>query len=287
MLPSQGSAKKAIRALFVSDLHLGCRHAQSAAFLSFLRTLAPRRVYLVGDIIDGWRLKRRWFWDPDAVEIAETLVNLARDGVRILYTPGNHDDFLRGDPRLNRLVRRAGIELRDEFLHRTADGRRFLVTHGDQFDSVECGARWLSLIGTSSYNLLLAVDRAAHQVRRPDEPCRYRLSAAVKRRVKRAVAHVSDFESRIIAYARGQKCCGVICGHSHTPRICVRLGITYCNTGDWVENCTALIEDTEGRLRLVGRHKCGEMRLTAIEGHAAVVEEECVDQSMHAASIDA
>lgn len=287
MLRSQGSAKKATRSLFVSDLHLGCRHAQSAAFLAFLQTLAPERIYLVGDIIDGWRLRRRWYWDPASLEIAATLANLTRDGLRILYTPGNHDDFLRGDPLLNRLIRRAGIELRDEFLHRTADGRRFLVTHGDKFDSVERGARWLSLVGTSSYNLLLATDRAFHQLRRPGRPCRYPLSAAVKRRVKRAVAHVSDFESRISAHARDRGCCGVICGHIHTPRICVSRGITYCNTGDWVENCTALIEDTEGRLRLMGRNKNGEMRLAAIEGHAAVVHDESADQPLQAASIDA
>lgn len=276
MLLSQGPAKKSIRTLFVSDLHLGCRHSHADAFLKFLRTVAPERIYLVGDIVDGWRLKRRWFWDGCYLEIAEELLNLARDGIRVCYTPGNHDDFLRDDVRLGALARRTGIEVQDEFLHRTADGRRFLICHGDQFDSVERRARWLSVAGTWSYNVLLAFDRAAHQLRGRHGPCQYRISAAVKRRVKRVVAHVSDFESRLLGHARDRKCSGVICGHIHTPRICVSQGLTYCNTGDWVENCTALVEDHEGRLRLLGL-RGGAMRLVAIEGHPAVTEEEmCV-----------
>lgn len=271
---TQGGTPRTVRSLFVSDLHLGCKHAQAAGFLSFLKTVDPRHLYLVGDFIDGWRLRRRWWWEPVYLEIFHLLTDMARHGVRIYYTPGNHDDFLR-QPGLITLLSCGGLlRIRDEFIHDTADSRRFLVTHGDRFDGVERRAKWLSVLGSGAYNLLLASDRLVHRIRRRTGACHYPLSAAVKSRVKRAVSHIGGFEISLTGHARDMRCHGVICGHIHTPRIAVHQGLTYCNTGDWVEHCTALVEDGEGRMRLLVRRGDGEMRLLAIEGHVHVAEEE-------------
>lgn len=291
---SQGSARRRVRTVFVSDIHLGCRHSQAVAFLEFLNSVEPRQLYLVGDFIDGWKLRRRWRWDPVYSRILLRLCEMAHGGTRLFFTPGNHDDFLR-EPILREVISQGLVRIRDEFVHQMRDGRRFLITHGDRFDKIECGAKWMSVVATIAYDSLLMANSVIARlsgvgVRKP-----FAFGAAVKRRVKRIVAFVSDFEQRLAEHAVAQSCAGVICGHIHTPALVSQNEVLYCNTGDWVENCTALVEQDCGRLELFAydRHGDGlEWRSLAVapalatdsqlpqEGGARFDEWSCSDSAM-------
>lgn len=238
-------AAMTIRTIFVSDVHLGCRHANSEALLTFLRGKRPRFLYLVGDFIDGWKLKRNWYWNSAHSELIRRVVEMSRAGVKVFYAPGNHDEFLRSFT-----LDLGGIAIADEFIHAGADGRRYLVTHGDRFDSFEQRMRWLSKIGDVGYEILLRVNRWTNQFRRRLGRESLPLSLWVKRRVKAFTCFVCDFEKLISQHAQSKGCDGIICGHVHTPAIADRGGVTYCNTGDWVESCSALVEYEDGRLEL-------------------------------------
>ncbi len=238
---------RVVRSLFVSDIHLGCRHSQAEPFLELLERFEPRYLYLVGDFIDGWKLKRRWRWLPVYDRILQRLMALKRNGTELLYTPGNHDEFLR-----NFIANFGVVEVRESFVHVTADGRRFLVTHGDQFDKVEQGMPWLSLGASYAYDALLSLNWLVNKLRgKKCDP--YALCGAIKRRVKYLVSHVSEFEQKVIDSALSKRCGGIICGHVHAPRIVEVGGLAYCNTGDWVENCSALVEYQDGAMDLVRR----------------------------------
>lgn len=244
-LPPSGG--RAVRSLFVSDVHLGCRHSQASEFLSLIEEFEPSYLYVVGDFIDGWKLKRKWLWPPAYDRILQRLMQLKRAGTRLLYTPGNHDAFLRGF-----LANFGVVEIRDRFVHTGADGRRFLVTHGDQFDRVEAGMPWLSLVSSYAYDIMLSSNRLLNRLRgKKHDP--YAFCGAIKRSVKRLVSHVSEFEGLLIQNAREEKCDGIICGHIHAPRIVDVDGLAYCNTGDWVENCSALVEYHDGGFELIRR----------------------------------
>lgn len=245
-IPEQG--RRPIRSLFISDVHLGCKHSQAKELLEFLKQHQPKYLYIVGDFIDGWRLKRRWRWLTDYDALLHHLVALRQSGTRLFYTPGNHDSFLRGF--LQSLCDVRLVSIRDQFIHRTADHRRFLVLHGDQFDGVEHHAQWLALLGCIVYDALLTLNRFINRLRgKATDP--YAFSASVKRRVKWLVRHFSRFESRLASAARNHRCDGIICGHIHVPRIADLDNLIYCNTGDWVENCSALVEFDDGRLELI------------------------------------
>lgn len=237
-----------VRAVFVSDAHLGCRYAQAAALLEFLRESQPEYLYLVGDMIDGWQLRRGWYWTETYSALLQRIRELMREGTQVFYTPGNHDEFLR-----SYLGRHGGLHLADEFVHTTADLQRVLVIHGDQFDASVRKTRWLSHLGDLAYNVLLGVNVVFNVARRWCGLEYWSLSAAIKRRVKQATCFVGRFEERITSHARELGCDGVICGHIHTPKMARHNGVAYYNTGDWVESCTALIEHRDGTLELVNR----------------------------------
>jgi UDP-2,3-diacylglucosamine pyrophosphatase LpxH len=248
ILPSREQRK--VRSLFISDVHLGCRHSQAGQLLRFLKQYHPEYLYVVGDFIDGWKLKRRWRWQPEYDAILKHLLILRESGTKLFYAPGNHDDFLR--PFLEHLGVLRLVHVQDHFVHVTADRRRFLVTHGDQFDDIERNAPWLSLVSSIAYDGLLTANRLWNRLRRHSgDP--YAFSNAIKRRVKRLVQHVSEFEGRWVTSAREHQCHGIICGHIHAPRIAHIENLAYCNTGDWVENCSALVEYVNGDFELI-RH---------------------------------
>ncbi|WP_197525733.1 UDP-2,3-diacylglucosamine diphosphatase [Pseudobythopirellula maris] len=229
----------------MSDVHLGCKHSQAVAFLELLERHEPEQLYIVGDFIDGWKLKRRWRWLPVYDQIMLRLMAMKRRGTRLLYTPGNHDDFLRSF-----LSNFGVIDIKDRFVHAAADGRRYLITHGDQFDRVEQSCQWLSLVASYAYDVLLTANWLGNKLRgKNHDP--YAFCGAIKRRVKRLVSHVSEFEGQLVASAKDTGCDGVICGHIHHPRILQVEGLSYLNTGDWVENCTALLEYDDGSFELV------------------------------------
>lgn len=243
-----GFSMESARTVFISDIHLGCRHANAAALLDFLNGIQPESLYLVGDIVDGWRLRRGWYWNDTYNLLLRRLIELMASGTQIYYTPGNHDEFLR------QFISNLGsIEIADEFVHETADGRRMLVMHGDQFDAVVRHARWLSMVGDVGYSVLLGVNTAFNVLRRQFGWGYWSLSAYIKRHVKQATSCIGRFEASITRYAASKGCDGVICGHIHTAAIRELGGVTYCNTGDWVESCTALVEHVDGRLELIGR----------------------------------
>jgi UDP-2,3-diacylglucosamine pyrophosphatase LpxH len=235
-----------VRSIFVSDVHLGCKYCHAETLSAFLEEHEPEYVYLVGDFIDGWRLKRVWHWRPAYDRIFQRLLELAMMGAQIRYTPGNHDAFLRNFPHDFGF-----LEIADELVHRSADHRYYLVTHGDQFDNVELRAQWLSVLGSFGYDLLMWINRIINRLRRwlRLEACAF--TSRVKSKVKQAVKFISNYEKRLAEHARKQECDGVICGHIHTPVITKCDGITYCNTGDWVENCSALVEYYDGRMEIL------------------------------------
>jgi UDP-2,3-diacylglucosamine pyrophosphatase LpxH len=241
--------KKAIRSIFVSDVHLGWKYANGTGFLRFLGQHRPEHLYLVGDFIDGWQLRKRWYWEPVYNQVIRRLIDLADSGTKICYTPGNHDDFL------SEFIYHLGIvEIRREFVHESATGLRFLVMHGDQFDGVERHARWLSVAGAAAYDALIWVDRWVNRVRRRFGYRHCAISAAIKRRVKRAVMFVSDFEKSVADYVLARNCHGVVCGHIHVPAISRASGVIYCNAGDWVEHCSALVEYEDGSFAITHLH---------------------------------
>ncbi len=239
-------ATRPIRAIFISDTHLGCRYAQAEALLAFLERHQPHYLYLVGDIIDGWRLRRSWHWEPIYNRILRRLLELSAVGVKVCYAPGNHDSFLR-----HFLEDFGRLEIADEFIHEGSDGRRYLITHGDQFDNVELRSQWLSIIGSFAYDSLVWLNGVVNRVRRCFGRSHWPFSATLKQRVKQAVTFVSNFERRLAQHALDRRCDGVVCGHIHTPALREEHGITYCNTGDWVEHRTALLEYDDGTLEVV------------------------------------
>ena len=243
----QHEEPRRLRSLFISDLHLGTKGAQAEALLEFLKEYDAETIYLVGDIVDGWRLRSSWYWPQAHNDVVQKLLRKARKGTRIVYIPGNHDEFLRefcgisfGD-----------IEVVDSIVHEAADGRRYLVLHGDAFDVVVRHARWLAFAGDWAYEIALALSSRISAVRRRLGFPYWSLSAWAKARVKNAVNFIGSFEETLAAAAAKHEVDGVICGHIHTAAMRDFDGFSYINTGDWVESCTAIVEHHDGRMELV------------------------------------
>ncbi|QDT89230.1 UDP-2,3-diacylglucosamine diphosphatase [Gimesia algae] len=240
------TVSRTIRTIFVSDVHLGCMHSRADEFLKFLNSHQPESLYLVGDLIDGWKLRKKWRWPEIYNQIFDRVEELSRKGTEVFYTPGNHDNFLRD------FGKRFGfVSLSDEFVHLTADGRRFLIIHGDQFDKFETGAQWLSVLASFAYDVLLTSNTLFNRLFNRQGQTKFALSSAVKSQVKHLMRFISDYERKLADHARLKRCEGIICGHIHAPNILDIDGINYCNTGDWVEHCSALIEYSDGELEIV------------------------------------
>jgi UDP-2,3-diacylglucosamine pyrophosphatase LpxH len=235
------------RAIFVSDVHLGTRTSQAESLLAFLKHAEAETIYLVGDIIDGWRLRKSWYWPQSHNDLVQKLLRKARKGTRIVLIPGNHDEFLRDylDSQFG------GVEIADRIIHEGLDGRRHLVIHGDQFDAVVMHARWLALVGDWAYEAALFLNGRINFLRRKLGLTYWSFSAWAKHRVKKAVNFISAFEETLSGEARRQNADGVICGHIHHATIRDIGGISYMNCGDWVESSTALVERLDGAFEIV------------------------------------
>ena len=245
--PHPSHARRFHRTIFVSDIHLGTRGCKAELLADFLARNSCQTLYLVGDIIDGWQLKRRWFWNDAHSRVVHEILHKVDEGTRVVFVPGNHDEFLR--PYCGRTY--AGIEVTREAIHQTADGRRFLVIHGDQFDGVVNYAQWLAHLGAFAYDRALQLNEWLHRVRRLLGFPYWSLSAWLKHAVKDAVEYVCRFEEAIARAAELHGLDGVVCGHIHQAQI-RRIGrVLYLNDGDWVESCTALVEDARGHLEIV------------------------------------
>jgi len=233
------------RTIWISDVHLGTRHARAEFLADFLANHRAERYYLVGDIFDGWALARSWYWPEAHNRVVEALLGCARRA-EVLYIPGNHDEAARRFPGL----RFGGITTHMQHIHTTANGRRFLVLHGDEFDGIIRHAPWLSHGGAIAYQVLLGLNRHINRVRGWMNLPYWSFSQYVKRHTKRAVQFIADFESVVARRAAKENVDGVICGHIHHPVMRRIHNVQYVNTGDWVENCTALVEHPNGHLEL-------------------------------------
>ena len=241
------------RSGFISDTHLGTRGCRSDFLADFLSQTSCRQLYLVGDIIDGWRLRKSWYWDEHHDAVLREIVRHARAGAEVTYIPGNHDEMFRPwlDPILAGGLEISGIRLRAEAVHETADGRKMLVIHGDEFDSVVRYAKFLAVLGDGAYTLALVVNRYFNLIRLKLGRPYWSLSAWLKRQVKEAVKAIDRFEVAVADEARTRGLDGVVCGHIHHAEMRMVNGVLYCNDGDWVESCTALVEHEDGRLELI------------------------------------
>lgn len=235
------------RALFLSDIHLGTRGCQADLLLDFLRKYDAERIYLVGDIFDGWRLKKGWYWPQEHNDVVQKLLRKGRKGSKIIYIPGNHDEVMRNYFGTHF----GGIEVRDRDIFQAADGREFLVIHGDQFDMVVLNAKWLAYIGDWAYETTLRLNTLVNRIKRLWGGQYWSLSRWAKHRVKSAVNFIGNYERVLISEAEKASVQGVICGHIHHPAIRKIGNIQYINTGDWVESCTAIVEDFDGHFELV------------------------------------
>lgn len=235
------------RTVFVSDLHLGTAGCQAELVGKFLRGVDCDTLYLVGDIIDGWALRRGWHWPAGHNEVLRRILKMAHHGTRVVYIPGNHDEVFRDYAGLDF----GGIEVRLEDVHIGADGRRHLVLHGDRFDAVVLYHRWLAFLGDRAYTALLKANRGYDWVRRRAGLPYWSLSAYAKRRVKNAVQFITSYEEAVAHAAAAAGTDGVVCGHIHTAELRTIGAVAYHNCGDWVESCTALVEHDDGRMALI------------------------------------
>ncbi len=235
------------RTVWISDIHLGTRGCNAEMLVEFLRTIQCDTLYLVGDIIDGWQLSKGWHWPAAHNEVVRRILKMAHRGTRVIYVVGNHDEMLRDYAGFSF----GGVDIVNETIHVCKDGRRLLVTHGDAFDTVVLYARWLAVLGDKAYSLLLRLNILLAAVRKRLKLPYWSLSAYMKRRVKNAVEFVGRFEEAVARAATEKGLDGVVCGHIHTAEIREIGDITYYNDGDWVESCTALIEEPDGSFHII------------------------------------
>jgi UDP-2,3-diacylglucosamine pyrophosphatase LpxH len=236
------------RSIFISDVHLGTNGSKAELLCQFLSHSQTEHLYLVGDIVDGWQLRKRWYWPESHEKAWQLFLSMAEQGTKLVYLPGNHDEDLRD------LLGRQflGLTMVDEIIHECADGRRLLILHGDQFDVVVKSAKWLAHLGDKAYVFLLWFNKFLELGRRRlRAPKKWSLSAYLKNKVKSAVAYIGGYEKALVQAARDRHVDGLVCGHIHKAEIRQIDKILYCNDGDWVESCTALVEHPDGRLEIV------------------------------------
>ena len=246
------------RTLWISDLHLGTPGCQAKALLDFLKYTECETLFLVGDIIDGWQLRRQWYWPQAHNDVIQKLLRKARKGTRVIFIPGNHDEFARRYLQLDF----GGVHVAEDWSHETADGRKLWIIHGDLFDGVIQCAKWLAYVGDSLYEFTLKLNRHLNSMRARMGLPYWSLSKYLKLKVKRAVSYLDDFENAVAREAGKRGLQGVVCGHIHHAEMRDIGGILYANDGDWVESLTALAEHPDGRLEIL--HWADEMKSAAI-----------------------
>ncbi len=236
-----------VRSVFISDVHLGFKGCSAELLLDFLHSIEMEYLFLVGDIIDVWSMKKAMFWPQSHNNVLRTILGKAKHGSKVIFIPGNHDEVFRA---FDGAVF-GNLEIHREFVHTAADGRRILVLHGDEFDSVVKCSPWLAKLGSNLYDMLLAANPYINWVRRKFDLPHWSLSAYLKHKAKSAVQYIGSFEDAVAQAARRRGVDTVVCGHIHHAEMREIGGVKYCNDGDWVESCTSLIEDMNGQLRLI------------------------------------
>lgn len=239
--------RRRFRTIWISDIHLGTRGCNADLLIDFLDSTDSETMYLVGDIIDGWRLRKKLYWPAAHNDIVWRVLKRARRDTRIVYVPGNHDEMFRQFSGMNF----GGVHIERAAIHVTADGRRLLVMHGDEFDAVMLAHRWLAFVGDAAYTLLMGISRWVNAVRGWLGLPYWSLSKTAKHKVKNAVEFISHFEEVVARAAAGRGVDGVVCGHIHTAEMRELSDIVYYNDGDWVESCTALVEHFDGQMEIL------------------------------------
>lgn len=242
-----GAPRRRYRTIWISDVHLGTRGCNDRLLIDFLDHVDSDTLYLVGDIIDGWRMKKRYYWPERHNAIVRRVMKRAKHGTKVVYIPGNHDEMFRQYAGMNF----GGVRIAKRAIHMTADGRRLLVMHGDEFDAVVMAHRWLAFAGDAAYQFLMKLNVVVNAVRRSFRLPYWSLSRHAKGKVKNAVKFISRFEEAVAHEARTRKVDGIVCGHIHTAQQRAFGNVTYYNDGDWVESCTALVEHDDGRMEIL------------------------------------
>jgi UDP-2,3-diacylglucosamine pyrophosphatase LpxH len=262
-IPEPG--KTHYRTIFLSDIHLGTKGCQAERLLTFLKQHTCDQLYLVGDIIDGWRMKSSGiYWPQSHINVIRRILTMTKRGTEVIYVTGNHDEFLRDHSPLEI----GNLKIIDEARHETADGREMLVVHGDQFDVITRYHRWIAWLGDIGYTILLELNRFLNRLRSHLGYGYWSLSAWLKHKVKRAVNYIGEYEDALAHHCRKNGYQGVVCGHIHHAEISDFDGVTYMNCGDWVESCTALVEDDQGRFQIIDWTTDAEL---LVNGSSAVV----------------
>ena len=235
------------KSVFISDVHLGTRGSKSELLLDFLKDVECDNLFLVGDIFDGWRLKKGWYWPQEHSTVIQKILLMSRKGTKVFYIPGNHDEFMR-----QFLEHSFGtVQLHNEMIYESVSGKKYIVIHGDKFDLVTMNMKWLSHIGDWAYTGLLNVNTLVHKIRSYFRLPYWSLSKWAKQKVKEAVNFIGNYEHSLTHYARIKHVDGIICGHIHSANMDIINGIEYMNCGDWVESCTALVEHCDGRFEII------------------------------------
>jgi UDP-2,3-diacylglucosamine pyrophosphatase LpxH len=239
--------RRKYRTIWVSDVHLGTKGCNAAMLIDFLDHTDSETLYLVGDIIDGWRLKKKFYWPPEHNDIVWRVLKRAHRGTRIVYIPGNHDEMVRPFCGMNF----GGVEIKRADVHTTADDRRLLVLHGDEFDAIMLAHRWLAFVGDALYHVMMELNGWVNAARNGLGLPYWSLSKAAKHKVKNAVEFISKYEEVVARAAAERGVEGVVCGHIHTAEMRDFDGIAYYNDGDWVEGCNALVEHFDGTMEIL------------------------------------
>jgi UDP-2,3-diacylglucosamine pyrophosphatase LpxH len=250
--------RRRFRTIWISDIHLGTRGCNAAMLIDFLDSTDSETMYLVGDIIDGWRMKKKFYWPAAHNDVVWRVMKRAKRGTRVVYVPGNHDEMFRQFTGMNF----GGVEIRRKAIHHTADGRKLLVIHGDEFDTIMLAHRWLAFVGDAAYTWLMRCNHIVNKVRAWMGKPYWSLSKTAKHKVKNAVEFISRFEEVVAHEAALRGVDGVVCGHIHNAEMREIAGVSYYNDGDWVEGCTALVEHFDGRMEIL--HWADEIKARAL-----------------------
>lgn len=250
MPKTKSSERNQFKSIFISDIHLGTRGCQAHLLNSFLKKYTADNLYLVGDIIDGWRLKKRFYWPQSHSDVIRRFLTLSKNGTNVIYIVGNHDEFLR--KWLNFELHLGRVQIANQHDYISVNGERFLVVHGDMFDSLmKQDTKWIMHLGDIAYNVLIWVNTKFNKVRDMMGMDYWSLSKYLKSRTKQALSFIDGFEDKLASYARKRGYNGVICGHIHSANIKNIGDVQYINTGDWVESCTAVVETWDGEFKLI------------------------------------
>ncbi len=236
-----------VRSVWISDVHLGFRGCQAEKLLDFLHSFEAEYLYLVGDIVDFWSLQKSSYWPQQHTNVVRSILGKAKHGTKVIYVPGNHDEVMREYTG----YAFGNVEIHQDYEHKTANGKKLLILHGDEFDTIVKHSQWIARLGSWAYDRLLQINQYVNIFRKLFRRDHWSLAKYLKLKVKNAVNYIGSFETALAHLAKDRDVDGVICGHIHHAEIRPINNVLYCNDGDWVESCSGIIEHQDGSLELI------------------------------------